>query len=191
MPLRITNSTTDVASINRWAEDIESRLHATTKQANHALTTIASGGTGGINSVGLTAPREFAVSGSPVIPPSGTLGLTWVPETAGYVFSGPLPSLTGFQGTASGSAGSPSPPPTTVAMTPQTATSFGLVFINDGIAGPSGWTQVAVSQSNLWYKAITGTTPVSATISGGFTHFIDMALFTGPSPTLVQSGGGG
>ena len=40
MPLRITNSTTDVASINRWAEDVESRLGATSKQSNHAVTAI-------------------------------------------------------------------------------------------------------------------------------------------------------
>src|SRR5258708_6648280 len=40
MPLRITNSTTDVAVINRWAEDIETRLNATVKQAGHALTSI-------------------------------------------------------------------------------------------------------------------------------------------------------
>lgn len=40
MPLRITNSVTDVAVLNKWAEDIESRLNTTTKQAGHALTTI-------------------------------------------------------------------------------------------------------------------------------------------------------
>jgi hypothetical protein len=152
----------------------------------------ASGGSGGggITSVGLTVPSELSVANSPLVPPGGTLILTWTPEPAGTVFSGSLPNLTGFQGTASGSASTP-PPPTTVTMTPQTATSFGLVLINNGIAGPSGWTQVAVSQSNLWYKVISGTTPVSATSTGGFNHFIDMALFTGPAPGLVQSGGGG
>lgn len=40
MPLRITNSTTDVAVINRWAEEIESRVNVASKQAGHALTTL-------------------------------------------------------------------------------------------------------------------------------------------------------
>ncbi len=145
-----------------------------------------------ISSVSLTAPQELAVSGSPVVPPSGTLGLAWVAETPGYVFSGPLPSLTGFQGTASGSASDPvACPPTTVTMTPQTPTSFGLVLINNG-SPPSGWTQADVTFDNLCYKVITGTAPVSATIiAGGLVNFIDMALFTGPAPTLVQTGHGG
>lgn len=40
MPLRITNSVTDVALINRWAEEIEARVNTASNQAGHALTTL-------------------------------------------------------------------------------------------------------------------------------------------------------
>src|SRR5882762_7667591 len=52
-----------------------------------------------LTSVALTAPQEFAVSGSPLGVPGGTLGLSWVSESPAYVFSGPIPGLSGFQGT--------------------------------------------------------------------------------------------
>lgn len=42
----------------------------------------------GVTSVGLTAPTEFNVAGSPVTS-SGTIALTWTNETANFVFAGP------------------------------------------------------------------------------------------------------
>ena len=42
----------------------------------------------GVTSVGLTAPTEFNVAGSPVTS-SGTIALTWNTETANFVFAGP------------------------------------------------------------------------------------------------------
>jgi hypothetical protein len=43
---------------------------------------------GTVTSVGLSAPSEITVSGSPIIG-SGTLGLGWATETANHVFAGP------------------------------------------------------------------------------------------------------
>lgn len=49
---------------------------------------LSAAATGTVTSVGLTAPLEFTVSGSPVTG-SGTLGLTWDSQTANYVFAAP------------------------------------------------------------------------------------------------------
>ncbi|KWO78484.1 beta strand repeat-containing protein [Burkholderia ubonensis] len=46
------------------------------------------GGTGTVTSVGLTAPSQFTVSGSPVTS-SGTLTFAWGNQTANYVLAGP------------------------------------------------------------------------------------------------------
>src|ERR1700678_471960 len=46
------------------------------------------GSGGGVSSVGLSAPSQFAVSGSPVTS-SGTLGFTWNTESANFVLAGP------------------------------------------------------------------------------------------------------
>lgn len=48
----------------------------------------AVGGSGTVTSVGLSAPAQFSVSGSPVTT-SGTLGLAWVNQSANTVLSGP------------------------------------------------------------------------------------------------------
>jgi hypothetical protein len=58
--------------------------------------TIAISSAGTVTSVGLTAPSEFAVSGSPITT-SGTIALSWTTESANLLFAGP----------ASGSAASP------------------------------------------------------------------------------------
>lgn len=46
------------------------------------------GGSGTVTSVGLSAPSEISVSGSPITT-SGTLALTWANQTANKVFAGP------------------------------------------------------------------------------------------------------
>jgi hypothetical protein len=46
------------------------------------------GGGGTVTSVGLSAPAQFSVSGSPVTG-SGNLTLTWANQNANYVFAGP------------------------------------------------------------------------------------------------------
>ena len=45
-------------------------------------------GGGSVTSVGLTAPAQFSVSGSPLTG-AGTLGLTWNTEAANIVLAGP------------------------------------------------------------------------------------------------------
>jgi hypothetical protein len=49
-------------------------------------------GTGTVTSVGLSAPSEFSVSGSPVTI-SGTLGLDWADQSANIVFAGPATGI--------------------------------------------------------------------------------------------------
>ena len=65
-----------------------------TDERSYRPSAIASTGT--VTSVGLTAPAQFSVTGSPVTG-SGTLALSWANQTANYVFAGP----------ASGSAAAP------------------------------------------------------------------------------------
>ena len=48
-----------------------------------------SGGSGTVTSVGLTAPQQFAVTGSPVTS-NGTLGLTWVNQNVNLVLASPV-----------------------------------------------------------------------------------------------------
>ena len=49
---------------------------------------LSGSGTGTVTSVGLTAPTQFAVTGSPVTT-SGTLAIAWQTQTANYVLAGP------------------------------------------------------------------------------------------------------
>lgn len=61
------------------------------KGALYPGTTSGSGGTGTVTSVGLTAPAEIAVAGSPVTT-AGTLALTWASAAQNAVFAGPFGS---------------------------------------------------------------------------------------------------
>src|SRR5258706_1046295 len=114
MPLRITNSTTDVASINRWAEDVESRLGATSNQSNHAVTaikqilatppTVSTSVTDGLIhgdtiwelDSGYTLMRDEFVGGTAV---SGSIGeLGWILAGTGGSVIAPRGSPFGFPG---------------------------------------------------------------------------------------------
>ena len=55
---------------------------------NRSYQPSAIAGGGSVTSVGLSAPAQFSVSGSPVTG-SGTLSLTWANQTANYVLAGP------------------------------------------------------------------------------------------------------
>lgn len=82
------------------------------------------GGAGTVTSVGLTAPAEFSVSGSPITG-AGALGLTWASQTAGKVLAAPagstgtpsfrvlaqsdLPVMTGDTGTGGAKGAAPAP----------------------------------------------------------------------------------
>jgi hypothetical protein len=187
MPLKITNPAEQPAVLNKWADWIESRLQTHDKRILAVSNTaVAQGGSGSVTSVGLTAPKEFTVSGSPVTS-SGTLGLAWAPENPGTVFETPPPGLSGYEGasTAGGNGGTN----ITVSLTPLTSTSFGLYAVdgNSTFANPSGWN---VLNSRTFYKAISGTSPVSITQtvqSGSFVEAECLALFQGPAPAFVQS----
>lgn len=64
----------------------------------------ASVGSGSVSSVGLTAPSQFSVSGSPVTG-SGTLGFSWADQSANLVLAGPssgAAATPGFRALAGG-----------------------------------------------------------------------------------------
>lgn len=68
---------------------IGARIHAQTKFGVTAG--VAGGGSGSVTSVGLTAPAEITVAGSPITT-SGTFALTWANALQARVFAGPCSS---------------------------------------------------------------------------------------------------
>lgn len=150
-----------------------------------------SGGGGGISSVGVTGPKEIVTTNSPITPPGGTITWGWASETPGTVFQTPGPGLTGFQTLAQASATSSSAFSFTVSATPTTASAFALFFgiSNDTWTLPSGWTSVVTGVEAVWYRSISGTSPVAVANSFAFggSAIGSLALFNGPAPSFVQT----
>ncbi len=151
----------------------------------------------GVTSVGLAMPQQFAVTNSPVTS-SGTLTAAWVAQPPGFVLETPPPGLSGFEGTNATSVTVPVTPSVgslTLSLVPQTSSSFGLYCsaANNGGSTPTGWTALNAGGGNdVFYKAITGTSPVTVTQTypggSGLTGAIGaLALFSGPAPSLIQS----
>src|SRR5712664_3383804 len=85
----------------RIAPQSPSSFPAVNAAANSAVTqqivtAIATGGGGGISSVGLTAPIEAVITNSPLSAPGGTINWAWATEAANTVFSGTNAGVAGF-----------------------------------------------------------------------------------------------
>lgn len=194
MPLRITNSVTDVATLNRWAEDIETQLNKTTKVAHSAVATLLgkSGlpvSLGTVTSVGFTGPKEATITGSPITS-SGVINWAWAPETPGTVFEVPPVGLGSFEGLNSDAK--PTGQTLSVSMTPITSSSFAMLLQAGnatGIVTPTGWTSINSAFVNT--KTITGLSPVAVseplTGAGSLGGAASLVLFQGPAPSLVQT----
>jgi len=149
----------------------------------------------GVSSVGLAMPPQFIVSGSPVTS-AGTLTAAWTPELPSTFLRAPAPGLSSFQSVAQAGGFQAGSGGTTLLIsdTPTTATSLGFIVAgsNSTLSTPSGWSAVPGSgiHSAAWYKAISGTSPVSVSESLTGTDInwaASFSLFTGPAPTFVQA----
>lgn len=158
-----------------------------------AQQTVAASPSGGITSVGFTGPKEATITGSPIVPPGGTINWSWATETPGYIFQAPPPGLTGYQGSsyatflAIGGGGN-----MIISQTPTTPTSLAILNVIAGVGQgtPAGWT--AIGSTQTFWKAITGTSPVSVSFAIGSQVDAEAALnlFNGPAPSFVQSATG-
>lgn len=195
MPLKITNPATQVGVLNNWADQIETNIRSlTTHSSRHAESIKAiqtSSGSNGVTSVGLVLPRELIVTGSPVTS-SGDLTAAWASEPSGSLFQGPVPGLSGYEGSTLQAFRSVSGGGHLIDIqTPISATSFGLYFSNAGVTipAPSGWTSFGAATQFFW-KAITGVSPVvtDIVIPTNVDATAALSLFKGPVPTFIQSG---
>ena len=191
-PLQITNPATQVAVLNRWAEDVATEVTRLTTLSNRHSESIkkvqiqqASGG--GATKASLNVPSIFTPTTQTVTLP-GPLSFGLAPESPATVFQAPPPGLSGFEGFSSGTAtGGRS---TSVTATPTTSSSLGLYIVGGSVApvAPSGWTSIG-STGRVFINSISGTAPVSITQSSSVgTDLIHaLGLFVGPAPPLVQS----
>ncbi|VVB50958.1 Uncharacterised protein [uncultured archaeon] len=148
------------------------------------------GGTSsGLTSVGISAPSEVIVTNSPLTS-NGVIGLDWSSEPTNTVFAAPGPGLTGLQ--AVGENVQLNTTNLTVTATPKTASTFGLYSSISGtnsLGAPAGWTTIITSNGqNIFWRAISGTAPVTAsqTIAAASNYAACLAIFNGPQPSLVQ-----
>jgi len=199
MPLRITNSTTDVASINRWAEDVESRLGATSKQSNHAVTAVKQilATPSPASPITLNVPDIF----TPVSQTSSSLfSVALAPENANTFLAGPSGTATDLIDhalvTAVGSTTAVS-----ITATPKQPSDLAMALLctdssNGGNLIPDvSWTQPGVSGANeqMFFKNVSGTSPatLSGTIGSTSSNWsAALALFTanpGFTPALIHS----
>lgn len=153
---------------------------------------------GGITSVGLTVPSILTVTGSPVVPPSGTFVVGLAAEPSGTVFNVPPAGLSAIEALsvsslATGGTGSTF----TLTATPTTATSWGLfAFVGTVVAdlvNPVGWTAFNPNPSTngnagSFTKALSGTSPVSVSETIGTNDAVCglLAIFSGALPATVQ-----
>lgn len=117
----------------------------TTQIATTAFVTaaVAAGGSGTVTSVGLSAPAQFSVSGSPITV-SGTLGLSWASQTARTFLAAPSVS-----GTPSFRAIDAADLPTNIAYLDATFPTFtGQVDFSQRIDIPVANDTIAIDVSN-------------------------------------------
>jgi|SRR6266566_5510213 len=192
MPLKITDPAKQIGTLNKWADWIEARLHTHDNRILSVAKTAAATGGGGIESVSFTAPPQAIITGSPVLPPSGTINWAWAPEQPGAVFETQGPGLGNLQTTVQNFGG---PSPTTYSITgtanstPATAymSIQGQGFFGGGT--PSGWTIFPGASANLFFKRLPSSPIAAASGStGGVSWAANMWIITG-SPTNVQATG--
>src|SRR6266478_5594656 len=170
-----------------------SQINATAQSV--AQQVITSSGPSGLTSVGLTAPAEIVVTGSPVTPPGpGPINLAWATEAASTVFAGPNANVVGFD--AAFANISPQTGSSTLSITggtPAQAAEWSL-YVGDcagfPISSPPGWTSISnpngteqVSMRQLAGTAI----PISTTLVGNQHWSATQVYFSGNLPTLVQN----
>lgn len=120
----------------------------TTQLATTAFVTAAVGGlTGTVTSVGLAAPAQFTITGSPVTT-SGTLTLAWVPPVNNTVLAGQAtaPASPSIVNRGVYNSGAVSGNSIAMGFTPTTGNWLVCVYFNDDFTAPaagSGWTRYA------------------------------------------------
>ena len=139
----------------------------TSKVGGDVTVTISGGGGGGgVSSVGLTAPSQFTVSGSPVTS-SGTLNFSWNAAPANQVFAGPI----------SGANNTPAFRALVSADIPTIA--------NTQVSGLG-----TMATQNASAVAITsGTAALTSATVGGQTVLTDQGAWTAWTPTLTPQSG--
>ena len=120
------------------------------------------------------------------------MGVTWTAENPGDVLqTAPTPGLSSYEGstTANVANGPTGNSGVTVSRTPTSSTTLAiLVEVMNATLLSAGWTRVGVSTT--YYRAISGTSPISATFASLGANSADstsLSLFSAPSPSLVQS----
>lgn len=198
MPLKITNATTDVAVLNRWADGIETTLsqlkvlhQRSSQQIVNAVSSIS-------GSVSLTIPNTF----TPTTQTGNALAFDWLPEPGGWFLAGPafagLASVDSHQA-AVDSLG-------TLNMTTTATFSTDWAFVVTGSGGtivtpgatPSGWTIPASGSAGAgkcYYRntnALGVNTVTQTYTNGGGNPFTDVGVMTlfgtqGGSPAFIQN----
>jgi hypothetical protein len=164
------------------------------------------GGIGSVTSVGLSAPVQFSVSGTPVTT-SGTLGLQWIPAPPNTFLGGPAANT--ISGVFDGSVSGISPgPATTLALTLTPGSTHDLaVFAGQGdvvvgptmtgvTGGPGSWSsQFASGSSGVFTQLLATGAPLTGTASFSTPAFLSgmMIMFrsNGGSPLFVQNNSAG
>lgn len=193
MPLRITNPVTQVGTLNKWADYIETQLKATNTKifrvANTAVATApAKTGNGGIGDL-IYDGNEFTIQN----PTGPTTTIVKNPQPPHTVWAAPIDGLSSLLGFTSnnyntGSSGSPVATNPTLTFTPQQFPSWIYYFqesVGNNNTAPSGWTTLldgAILQ-------VPSTAPITATdpTAPGLT-WCNMAIqFAGTIPSITNS----
>ncbi len=190
MPLKITDPAKQIGTLNKWADWIEARLHTHDNRILSVAKTAAATGGGGIESVSFTAPPQAIITGSPVLPPSGTINWAWAPEQPGSVFETQGPGLGSLQTTVQTSGKSTlGTLSITGAATSTPATAY-LCLHGAGLTPgtPSGWTSVPSTSSGFFFKQLPTSPTASASESFSVDWLAAMWIVTG-LPANIQGAG--
>lgn len=172
--------------INASARSVVTQVLASTPPAS-----------GGITSVGFTAPKEAVITGSPIGVPGGTIIWTWASEMQNTVFAAAGgTALDQVDVISTGFGGSPA----SLSATPSHSGDLALVMtaqdVNTGTAFNPGapWSFVIGSGTNIniYNQVISGTTSVTASGPTGSAPAWDGVLMLlgaklGFTPTVVHS----
>lgn len=194
MPLRITNPVTQVGTLNKWADYIETQLKATNTKifrvANTAVATApAKTGSGGIGDL-IYDGNEFTIQN----PTGPTTTIVKNPQPPHTVFAAPIEGLSNYLGYtgANYSTGTGTPVATnpTITFTPQQFPSW-IYYIQESAGNsntsPAGWTAL-LDGSVL---QVPSTAPITATdpTAPGFSWANVALQFSGTIPSIVNQAG--
>lgn len=192
MSLKITDPVKQVAVLNRWADDIESRLteNKTATSRLNSVTQTQASSPPNVN-IGLDMPQEFTVT-PPRVGPNGTFDVEWAPEPPLEVLLTNTTTGGGLVDSFDSTGGSSSDPVNLDLSTHGDKEVVVVCWASDGGSPSLGapyttWSNSGVASVNATYRATKGKFALVTGSGGSDFSILGISLGASSIPTVVQS----